>query len=117
MGWIKIYKKIIIMGVMELTEKDKAYIKKMENDENVRLGYPFTIAMLYSLAEMACEILEEDFVSTGLDTALAAGDLNTVADIGGLSILATSKPITCDNNCETCNYIELPGFDKLCIPR
>ena len=96
---------------------EKTFSEKMENDENVRLGYPFTIAMLYSLAEMACEILGEDFVSFGLDNALAAGDLNTVAKIGGLGILATSKPITCDNNCESCKYIKLPGFNKFCMPR
>ncbi len=96
---------------------EKTFSEKMENDENVRLGYPFFIAMIYSMAETTCEILDEHFVSFGLDNALVAGDLNTLAKIGGLSILATAKPIHCDWNCESCKYIKLPGFDKLCIPR
>jgi len=96
---------------------EKTFSEKMENDENVRLGYPFFIAMIYSMAEITCEILDEHFVSFGLDNALVAGDLNTLAKIEGLSILAMAKPITCDNNCESCNYIKLPGFNKFCMPR
>jgi len=95
---------------------DKTFAELIENDENVRFGYPFTIAIIYSMAEKTCEILDEHFVSFGLDNALAAGDLNTLARIAGLSILATSRPITCDNNCESCKYIKLPGFNKFCIP-
>jgi len=52
-----------------------------------------------------------------LDNALVAGDLDALAKIGGLSTMATAKPIDCDNNCESCKYIKLPGFNKFCMPR
>ena len=73
--------------------------------------------MVYQIAEMTCEILQERFISTGLDSTLATGDLDTLARIGGLGIMASSKPIKCDNNCESCKYMRVPGFTKICMPR
>lgn len=96
---------------------EKALAELIENDENVRFSLTFIIAMIYSMAETTCEILDEHFVSFGLDNALVAGDLKTLSKIAGLSVMASSKPINCDNNCESCKYIKLPGFDNLCIPR
>lgn len=96
---------------------EKMFADQMTNDENVRLGYPFLIAMIYSIAEMTCEILEEHFISTGLDNTLMAGDLDTLARIGGLGILASSKPANCNYECESCKYIRIPGFTNLCMPK
>jgi len=73
--------------------------------------------MIYEIAEMTCEMLDEHFISTRLDSALASGDLYTLAKIGGLGLLASSKPVNCDGDCESCKYIRLPGFTKICMPR
>jgi len=96
---------------------EKTFADQMTNDENTRLGYPFFIAMIYAMAEMTCEILDEHFISTGLDSALAARDLDTLARIGGLSMLASSKPANCNGDCESCKYMRIPGFTKLCMPK
>lgn len=96
---------------------EKMFADQIENDENVRLCYPFFIATIYEMAEMTCEILDERFISTGLDSALAARDLDTLARIGGLSILASSKPANCNYDCESCKYMRIPGFTKICMPR
>jgi hypothetical protein len=96
---------------------EKTFADQMTNDENFRLGYPFIIAMIYAMAETTCEILNEDFISTGLDSALAARDLNSLARIGGLGILAASKPANCNGDCESCKYIRIPGFTNMCMPK
>jgi len=96
---------------------EKTFADQMENNENIRLLYTFSIAMIYMIAEMTCDILDEHFISTGLDSALASGDLHTLSRIGGLGILAGSKPINCDGDCESCKYMRVPGFTKICMPR
>jgi len=96
---------------------EKAFANQMANDENIRLGYPFIIAMIYAMSEITCEILDEHFISTSLDNALSARDLNTLARIGGLAILAASKPANCNGYCESCKYMRIPGFTKMCMPR
>jgi len=115
MSDISIRHAIWIIRLKPLVEK--TFADQMENDENIRFGYPLFIAMVYEIAEMTCEILDEHFISIGLDNALASGDLHTLAKIGGLGVMASSKPINCDNNCESCNYMKVPGFSKLCMPR
>ena len=96
---------------------EKIFADKMANDENIRLGYPFFIAMIYEIAEMTCEILDEHFISTGLDSALTTGDLDTLARIGGLGLLAASKPSNCNGDCESCKYMRVPGSTTWCMPR
>lgn len=96
---------------------EKTFADQMAKDEDIRLGYPFAIAMIYVIAETTCEILNEHFTSAGLDSALASGDLDTLARIGGLGILATSKPANCNGDCESCKYMRIPGFTKLCMPK
>lgn len=96
---------------------EQTFAAQMANDENVRLGYPFIIASIYTMAEMTCEVLDEHFISTGLDSALASRDLHTLSRIYGLSMLAASKPTNCDGDCESCKYIRIPGFTKWCMPR
>lgn len=96
---------------------EKLFADLMENDDNIRLGYPFNIAMIYAIAETTCEMLNESFVSTGLDSALISKDLNSLAKIGGLSLMASSKPIECIHNCESCKYQQIPGFPTLCMPK
>ncbi len=89
----------------------------MAKDENVRFGYPFFVSMVYEIAETTCEILKEPFTSAGLDTALASRDLDTLARIGGLGIIASSKDANCDHNCEYCKYMRVPGSKIYCMPR
>lgn len=96
---------------------EKTFADQMENDNDVRFGYPFFIAMVYQMAEITCEMLGERFVTTGLDNALVSRDLDTISRIGGLSILASSKPANCNYECEACKYMRIPGFTKLCMPR
>lgn len=97
---------------------EQTFADLMANDEQVRLGYPVMIAMVYALAEMTSEIMGEDhFDSSDLDRALFAGDLNTFASIAGSMVYASSKPIKCDSNCESCNYQRLPGFTRICMPK
>lgn len=115
MSDISIRHAIWIIRLKPLVEK--TFADKMENDENIRFGYPFFIAMVYEIAETTCEILNEHFITTGLDNALAAGDLDTLARIGGLGLLAASKPANCNGDCESCKYMRIPGSIKLCMPR
>jgi hypothetical protein len=96
---------------------EKTFADKIKNHENLRFGYPLFVAWIYAIAEMTCEILNEHFISTGLDHALAAGDLDTLVRIGGLGILAASKPSNCNGDCESCKYMIIPGFTKFCMPR
>lgn len=97
---------------------EETFADLMANDEQVRFGYPVTIAMVYEMAEMASEIMGEDhFDSSDLDRALVARDLNTFASISGKMVYASSKPIKCDLNCESCNYRKLPGFTTICTPK
>lgn len=97
---------------------EKTFADLMANDEQVRFGYPVTIAMVYALAEMASEIMGEDhFDSSDLDRALVAGDLNTFASVAGNMVYASNKPIRCDLNCESCKYEKLPGFTRICTTK
>lgn len=96
---------------------EKTFADQMKNDENVRFGYLYFVSTIYEIAEMTCEILDEHFISTGLDHALIVGDLHTLARIGGLGLLAQSKPANCNFDCESCKYMRIPGFTKLCMPR
>lgn len=96
---------------------EKTFAELMANDENIRLAYTFSIPYIYVIAEITCEILKEHFISTGLDNALVAGDIDTLAKIGGLGFQAASKPINCDHNCEYCKYMRVPGSTIYCMPR
>ena len=96
---------------------EKTFADQIANDENMRLAYTFAITLVYMIAEMTCEILNEHFISTGLDSALASGDLDTLSRIYGLSLMASSKPTNCNYDCESCKYMRVPGFTKFCMPR
>ncbi len=91
--------------------------KLMIGNEPLPFTYPVVIAMMYSMAEMAYEILGEDhFDSSDLDNALFAGDIRTLSRLVNIMSSATAKPCVRDSNCESCNYIKVPGT-RMCIPK
>jgi len=78
----------------------------------------FAIAAVYSMAEMASEILGEDhFDSYDLDNALFSGDMRFFALIVAKMFRATAKPCNNNNNCDSCDYVKLPGLKGICIPK
>ena len=93
------------------------FADEMSQDQDKRFGYPLFASMVYMIAEETCEILNEDFTSLGLDYALASGDLDALARIGALGIIASSKPANCDHECESCRYMRMPGSKTYCMPR
>jgi len=96
---------------------EKTFADLMDKDDNIRFGYPFFIAMFYAISETTCEILGETFSSIHLDNALASRNLKRLSLIGRFDLMASSKPIQCDHNCESCEYMRLPGLSRFCIPR
>lgn len=96
---------------------EKVFSDEIKNDENMRFGYIHSIVIVYTMVEITCGILDEHFVSFGLDEALVTGNLNALARIAGLSLSASSKPTNCDNECESCKYIRVPGSTTYCMPK
>jgi hypothetical protein len=96
---------------------EKTFAEDMAKDENARLSHLFIIPNIYVMAEITCEILNEHFTSAGLDSALASRDLDSLARITGLGLLAASKPTNCNGDCESCKYMKIPGFKTLCMPK
>jgi len=115
MSDISIRQAMWIVRLEPLTKN--VFADEMAKDENLRFCYPFFVAMVYDIAQTACEILNERFTSTVLDSALASADLDTLARIGGLGIIASSKPSNCDYNCEYCKYMRVPGSKIYCMPK
>ena len=92
--------------------------KLMIEDEPLPSTYPFVIASTYSMAEMASEILGEDhFDSHDLDDALFAGDIRAFMLIAAKMFWATAKPCKNNNNCDSCDYIKVPGTIGICMPK
>jgi hypothetical protein len=87
-------------------------------------GFTEVIASMYSMAEMASEILgEEEFDSADLDRALFAGDLETLSMHAANAYYSSLSPTNCDNNCDSCKRGLIPIFinpkngAKSCIPK
>ncbi len=92
--------------------------KLMIENEPLPFAYPVVIAMMYSGAEMASEILGEGhFDSSDLDNALFAGDIKILSTLVGKMIWATSKPCKWNGKCESCDYVKVPGIARMCIPK
>ena len=76
------------------------------------------IAMTYAMAEKASEILGEDhFDSYDLDNALFSGDIRLFALLKAKMFWAAAKPCDNNNNCDSCDYVKLPGLKGICIPK
>jgi len=76
------------------------------------------VAMTYSMAEMASEILREDhFDSYDLDNALFSGDIRLFFLIAAKMHWATAKPCEDNTNCDSCDYVKVPGLKGICIPK
>ena len=92
--------------------------KLMIENEPLPFAYPIVIGMLYASAEMASEILGEDhFDSSDLDNALFAGDIRTLSRLVNIITLATTKPCKRNSDCESCDYVKVPGITGMCIPK
>jgi len=76
------------------------------------------VAMAYSMAEMASEILREDhFDSYDLDNALFSGDIRLFFLIAAKMHWATAKPCEDNTKCDSCDYIKVPNLKGICIPK
>lgn len=76
------------------------------------------IAITYSMAEKASELLGEDhFDSCDLDNALFSGDIRLFALLTAKMFWATAKPCDNNHNCDSCDYVKLPGLKGICIPK
>ena len=92
--------------------------KLMIEDEPLPYTFPIVIAAAYSLAEMASEILgEHHFDSHDLDNALFAADIRAFLRIAAKMFSATTKPCHNNNNCDSCDYVKVPGITGRCIPK
>jgi hypothetical protein len=123
------YRKLFGFSISDITIRQAIWIVRLEplikklfadeiaKDESILFDYTFSISLIYEIAEITCEILNEDFTSLGLDNALTLRDLDTLAKIGALGFLATARPANCNYECETCRYMRMPGSKRWCIPR
>ncbi|MFC1945579.1 hypothetical protein ACFLW1_00085 [Chloroflexota bacterium] len=92
--------------------------KLMIDNEAPPLMYPVAIAYAYSMAEMASEMLGEDhFYSADMDNALFSGDYRTLMIIAGIMFASTAKPCKKNGNCESCDYVKVPGLKSVCVPK
>jgi len=80
--------------------------------------FPLFMAAIYEMAEMTSQILGEDhFDSYDLDNALFAADMRALDQIAARTFLATTKPCHNNNDCDSCDYVKLPGFKRICVPK
>jgi len=124
------YKELFGYSMSDITIRDAKWLvrlkpvieyltpKLMLGNEPLPELYLYYIASTYSMAEMASEMLGDDnFDSSDLDKALFSGDIRTLTIIAGVMSLMTSKPCKNNGDCESCDYMKIPGIPGLCMPR